>query len=190
MHEKCSMGKVIFFHCSYIQCNILPINTQLTALYLCPVLLHAAITVYLARSKMQSNNVICSLPLIARIYLQIRGGFKYITFLNMGWVFSDNFWNFVFVDCPEPKPAGLCPLCLSSVPLFVTWQLYKMKQYTTISFYPNFLQRSVMTFAVWTYRKFSTPMWLPLRSLTISITSTPHRICDELIRDAAFGASR
>lgn len=26
---------------------------------------------------MQSNNVICSLPLIARIYLQIGGGYKY-----------------------------------------------------------------------------------------------------------------
>lgn len=71
------MGKAVFFHCSYIQCNIPPINTQLTALYLCPVLLHTAITVYLARSKMQSNNVICSLPLIARIYLQIGGGYKY-----------------------------------------------------------------------------------------------------------------
>lgn len=71
------MGKVIFFHCSYIQYNIRPINTQLTALYLCPVLLHTAITVYLARSEMQSNNVICSLLLIARIYLQIRGGYKY-----------------------------------------------------------------------------------------------------------------
>lgn len=103
------MGKVIFFHCSYIQCNILPINTQLTALYLCPVLLHAAITVYLARSKMQSNNVICSLPLIARIYLQIRGGFKYITFLNMGWVFSDNFWNFVFVVARNQNLLGSVP---------------------------------------------------------------------------------
>lgn len=71
------MGKVVFFHCTYIQCNIPPINTQLTAFYLCPVLLRTAITVYLARSKMQSNNVICSLPLIARIYLQIRGAYKY-----------------------------------------------------------------------------------------------------------------
>lgn len=45
------MGKVIFFHCLYIQFNIPPINTQLTALYLCPVLLHSAVTVYLVQSK-------------------------------------------------------------------------------------------------------------------------------------------
>jgi len=65
-----------------------------------------------------------------------------------------------------------------------------MKQYTVISFYPNFCKDPSMTFAVWTYLKFSTPVCLPSRCLTISITSTPHHICGELIRDAPFGVSR
>lgn len=51
LHEKYSVGKVIFFQCSYIQFSVPPINTQSTALYLCPVLLHSAVTVYLVRSK-------------------------------------------------------------------------------------------------------------------------------------------
>lgn len=61
-----------------------------------------------------------------------------------------------------------------------------MKYYTILSFYPNFCKDPGMTFAVQTYLKFSIPVCLPLRCLTISITSTPY-ICDELIRDAPFG---
>lgn len=76
-------------------------------------------------------------------------------------------------------------LCWSSVPLFVILQLYKMKQYTIISSFPNFCKDLDMTFAVWTYLMFSTPLCLPLRCFTLSITFAPYHIC----RDALLGVS-
>lgn len=80
-------------------------------------------------------------------------------------------------------------LCWISVPFFVMWQLYKIKQCTIISSFPNFCKHLDMTFAVWTYLMFSTPLCLPLRCFTLSITITPCHICSELIRDAPLGVS-
>lgn len=65
---------------------------------------------------MQSNNVIFSLPLIAGIYLQIRGNYRYkrlhCLFIHglFFFVSSDNFWSFVLVDYPEPNPDRLYPV--------------------------------------------------------------------------------
>lgn len=183
----------MFFHCSYIQCNIPPINTQLTALYLCPVLLHTAITVYLARSKMQSNNVICSLALIARIYLRISGGYIYkkcshrlfvhrVFFSFLQIIFEILFFLITQnqnLMCSIP----VFELCVIACDSFTKWS-------STQSFLSILIFAKIQAWhlAVWTYFKFWTPICLPLSCPTISITYAPHHVCDELIRADPFGA--